>query len=97
MTRQDRSGAELKPRLSADSLENMSREAEATPGLQQLAWVLAIQLQVLNRADDLRMHISTHTEYTCPVWRGGERGGGEGLGSTRRGRKNIHKGRKERN
>lgn len=38
----------------------MPRKAEATPGLQQLARVFAIQLQVLNGADDLRVHISEH-------------------------------------
>jgi len=51
------------PALSADSLEDVSREAEATPGLQQLARVLTIQLQVLNGADDLCMHISDHHAY----------------------------------
>lgn len=45
---------------SAHSLENVPRKAEATPGLQQLARVFAIQLQVLNGADDLRVHISEH-------------------------------------
>lgn len=61
------------PGLSADSLEDVSREAEATPGLQQLARVLTIQLQVLNGADDLCMHVSNHTEHTHthtqPVWK----------------------------
>lgn len=57
------------PGLSADSLEDVTWETKATPGLQQLAWVLAIQLQVLNGADDLSMHISNHTKHTYPVWR----------------------------
>lgn len=57
------------PGLSTDSLEDVTWETKATPGLQQLAWVLAIQLQVLNGADDLGMHISNHTKHTYPVWR----------------------------
>lgn len=61
-----------RPCLSAHSLENVPREAEATPGLQQLAWVFTIQLQVLNGADDLRVHIS---EHAARRWRKG--GGGE--------------------
>lgn len=51
---------ERRPRPSAHSLENVAREAEATPGLQKLARVFAIQLQVLNGADDLCVHISEH-------------------------------------
>lgn len=50
--------------LSADSLEDVSWEAEATPGLQQLARVLTIHLQVLNGADDLCMHISNNPAHT---------------------------------
>lgn len=49
----ERSGAEPMSALSADSLEDVAREAEATPGLQQLARVLPVQLQVLYGADDL--------------------------------------------
>lgn len=52
------------PGLSADSLEDMTWETKAPPGLQQLARVLAIQLQVLNGADDLGMHMSNHTKRT---------------------------------
>lgn len=58
---------QLKPALAADSLEDVSWEAEATPGLQQLARVLPIQLQVLNGADDLCMHISKHPTQTSTV------------------------------
>lgn len=65
------------PGLSADSLEDMSREAEATPGLQQLARVLTIQLQVLNGADDLCMHVSNHTQHTHTPSVEREGGGGE--------------------
>lgn len=67
------------PGLSADSLEDVSREAEATPGLQQLARVLTIQLQVLNGTDDLCMHVSNQTEHTPSVEREGE-GGVRGAG-----------------
>lgn len=68
------------PGLSADSLEDVTWETKATPGLQQLAWVLTIQLQVLNGADDLGMHISNHTKHTYPVWRQKKRGGtGSGI------------------
>lgn len=68
----------------------MSREAEATPGLQQLARVLTIQLQVLNGADDLCMHVPDHTthKHTNPVQRGKERGE---FGSRRREGKTIRK------
>lgn len=66
------------PGLPADSLEDVAWETETTPGLQQLAWVLAIQLQVLNGADDLGMHVSNHTKHTYPGWRGKKRGGGKG-------------------
>lgn len=65
------------PHLSADSLEDVSREAEATPGLQQLARILTIQLQVLNGADDLCMHVSDHTTHTqrlCEYGRKMDRG-----------------------
>lgn len=62
------------PGLSADSLEDVTWKAKATPGLQQLAWVLAIQLQVLNGADDLGMHMSNHTKPTYPVERGKKKG-----------------------
>lgn len=62
----------------------MSREAEATPGLQELARVLTIQRQVLNGADDLCMHDSDHAHTnTHVVWRGNDgavRGAGEGRG-----------------
>lgn len=63
----------------------MSREAEATPGLQQLARVLTIQRQVLNGADDLCMHVSDHTTHTPSVEREREeevQGAGEGRGKT---------------
>lgn len=83
------------PGLPADSLEDVAWETEATPGLQQLAWVFAIQLQILNGADDLGMHVSNHTKHTYPVWsgkkRGEEQGAGEGKGRQK------HKRRKERN
>lgn len=51
--RPERSGEEPTAALSADSLEDVTWEAEATPGLQQLARVLPVQLQVLYGADDL--------------------------------------------
>lgn len=63
-TRLDWSGEKPTPGLSADSLEDVSRESEASPGLQQLARVFTIQLQVLNGADDLCMHVSNYTEHT---------------------------------
>lgn len=68
---------------SADSLLDVLWGVEATPGLQQLARVLAIQLQVLNGADDLCMHVSDHITNVYPVRSGKERavqeeeGGGE--------------------
>lgn len=87
------------PGLSADSLEDVSREAEATPGLQQLARVFTIQLQVLNGADDLCMHVSNHTEHTHTQCgeenRGGVWGSGEGRGKKRQ--KEEGKGKKKKN
>lgn len=81
------------PGLSADSLEDVTWETKATPGLQQLAWVLTIQLQVLNGTDDLSMHISNHTKHTHPVWRRKKRGG---TGEQEKGRehRNTKEGRK---
>lgn len=70
----------------------MSREAEATPGLQQFARVLTIQLQVLNGADDLCMHVSDHTARTRTRTIGVNRGeggeAGEVGGETEKGGKN---------
>lgn len=66
------------PGLSADSLKDVSREAEATPGLQQFARVLTIQLQVLNGADDLCMHVSDHTARTHTISVNGGEGGEAG-------------------
>lgn len=78
------------PGLSADSLKDVSREAEATPGLQQFARVLTIQLQVLNGADDLCMHVSDHTARTRTRTIGVNRGeggeAGEVGGKQRRGK-----------
>ena len=65
-------------RLSADSLEGVSGEPEATPGLQQLAGVLAVQLQVVNGADDLSVHVPDARARTPPVRR--EREGPDGGG-----------------
>lgn len=81
------------PGLSADSLKDVSREAEATPGLQQFARVLTIQLQVLNGADDLSMHVSDHTARTRTIGVNGgregkqERWGGNREGAKKEGRK----------
>lgn len=86
------------PGLSADSLKDVSREAEATPGLQQFARVLTIQLQVLNGADDLCMHVSDHTARTRTIGvnrgEGGEAGevGGKQKGQRRRERKEVKRG-----
>lgn len=76
------------PGLSADSLKDVSREAEATPGLQQFARVLTIQLQVLNGADDLCMHVSDHTARTRTIGVNRGEGGeaGEVGGKQRRGK-----------
>lgn len=41
----------------SNSLEDVAREPQATPGLQQLTWIFSIQLQVLNGVDDLGMHV----------------------------------------
>ena len=58
--------------LSADSLESVPGEPEAPPGLQQLAGVLAVQLQVVNGADDLSVHVPDARARTSRVR--GERG-----------------------
>lgn len=84
------------PGLSADSLEDVSREAEATPGLQQLARVLTIQLQVLNGADDLCMHVSNHTEHTHTHTTSVEKGNTGGVRGAGVGRRKSDKRRKER-
>ena len=66
------------PSLSADSLENVSGEPEATPGLQQLAGIVAVQPQVVNGADDLSVHVPDHARNTPSVEREREPGIGGG-------------------
>lgn len=84
------------PGLSADSLEDVSREAEATPGLQQLTRVLPIQLQFLYGADDLCMHVSnhTHTHIQCAEGRRERMEGGKKNDKRRKERekKNVKRG-----
>lgn len=68
-------GGAAASRLSADSLEDVPGEPEATPGLQQLAGVLAVQLQVVNGADDLSVHGPDHARHPARRDRERERGG----------------------
>lgn len=47
----------------SNSLEDVAREPQATPGLQQLTWIFPIQLQIFNGVDDLGMHVPDSAQW----------------------------------
>lgn len=56
------------PAPEGNSLEGVAGEPQATPGLQQLARIFPIQLQVLNGVDDLGMHVPDWTQRRGALW-----------------------------
>lgn len=62
-------GSTVTASLWTDSLKKVAWEAQATPGLKQLTRVFAIQLQVLNGADNLGVHVAdSHLERERCRW-----------------------------